>query len=287
MVSLSLDIPGDLVTPFLSKWLDLSSVVKLDSAFCNYRSRAAFLSIAYERDVVFSLNDAAKRYSRCLSWCLKRSAKVDGFWFSEELAQDCTLRQQFLSLVGHRVRWATVGNMRCESVDNAEDHRLAVLDIVHYCPIIEDLYISVRPRGGEEGPALWDECLLTVVQTSRHVHTLSLIAVPLSSAGLVTAFIQAGQLTLLKLWNLGVHVAVPCEVAISSLTHLDIRGCARVTDALLFAVAEDCQALQTFNVFRENRITETGARALLEGCTLLRKLTCSMHTTSTERCASS
>jgi hypothetical protein len=79
--------------------------------------------------------------------------------------------------------------MRCESVDNAEDHRLAVLDIVHYCPNIEDLYISVRPRGGEEGPALWDECLLTVVQTSRPLHTLSLIVVPLSSAGLVTAFI--------------------------------------------------------------------------------------------------
>jgi hypothetical protein len=68
-----------------------------------------------------------------------------------------------------------------------------------------------------------------------------------------------------------VHVAVPCEVAISSLTHLDIRGCARVTDALLFAVAEGCQALQTFNVFRENGITEAGARALLEGCTLLRE----------------
>jgi hypothetical protein len=159
MVSLLLDIPGDLVTSFLSCWLDLSSVVKLDSAFCNFRSRAAFLSIAYERDVVFSLNDAAKGYSRCFSWCLKRSAKVDGFWFSEELAQDCTLRQQFLSLVGHRLRWATVGNMRCESVDNAEDHRLAVLDIVHYCPNMEDLYISVRPCGGEEGPTLWDECL--------------------------------------------------------------------------------------------------------------------------------
>jgi hypothetical protein len=67
-----------------------------------------------------------------------------------------------------------------------------------------------------------------------------------------------------------VHVAVSCEVAISSLTHLDIRGCARVADALLFAVAENCQALQTFNVFRQSGTTGAGVSALLEGCPLLR-----------------
>jgi hypothetical protein len=256
--SLVLDIPADIFAELLTEWLQLGSVVNLDSAFCNTSERTDFLAAAYGGRLTFIISDAEPRYERSFSWCLTRNVKVDGIYVLSSQTY-----KPFLSIMGPYLRWAVV------RVQN-EDCRFAVLDIVQWCPNIHSL--SIEPPASLDGGTItsWSECLLRVIQSCQHLQTLHLTDMPLSTSSLTRALDYCGKLSQLT-------IACPrgpgpsYRVTPSSLSHLDIRYCGRATDTLMLAIAKNCPTLQSLLVFYYSSITDIGVRAVLQGCPLLRE----------------
>jgi hypothetical protein len=256
--SLVLDIPADIFAQLLTRWLQLGSVVHLDSAFCNTSERTDFLAAAYGGHFTFIISDAEPRYERSFSWCLTRNVKVDGI-----LVLSSQTYKQFLSIMGPYLRWAVV------RVQN-EDCRFAVLDIVQWCPNIQSL--SIEPPASLDGGTIisWSECLLRVIQSCQHLRTLHLTDMPLSTSSLTRALGYCGKLSQLT-------IACPrgpgpsYRVTPSSLSHLDIRYCGRAADTLMLAIAKNCPTLKSLFVFYRSTITDIGVRAVLQGCPLLRE----------------
>jgi hypothetical protein len=263
-ISLLIDIPEELAVQILAHWLQLNSVAKLDSAFCNATLRAKYLQTAYGENSVLSTCKSNPQYERCVSWCLKRKAKVDGVWMSKPLVQEnISMRKQFLTMMESQLRWATInaGNADC---------RGALLDVVQRCPNIEMLKVNTSGVGPTDHDAtlLWDECLLSTTQICQRLQGLTLVDVPSSPEGLGRALESCVRLTRLVLGCAG--TVVPIQAAIPSLTYLDTNHCGGATDALMLAIATKCPAMETMKVFYRSTITDVGVRAVLQSCPVLR-----------------
>jgi hypothetical protein len=262
--SLVLNIPADLFAQLLTEWLQLGSIVKLDSAFCNTSARTDFLSAAYGEDFTFLVSDGEPRYERCLSWCLTRNVKVDGIFVRPKVMKGGLNHEfkQFLSAMGPRLRWAVV------NIQNT-DCMFAVLDVVRWCPNIQRLKVQAARSNDDATTTLWEECLLTVARSCQHLCALNLTDVPLSTTGLTKVLGYCGKLSQLTIGSWG--STLPPEVAVSSLSYLDIRYCDNATDALMLAIAKNCPTLQSLFAFYESTITDIGVLAVLQGCPLLRE----------------
>jgi hypothetical protein len=102
------DLPVTLLTEVLTVWLDLSSLMALDSASCSVVSRTAFLGVV--GSVGFCLDKASTSIAHqnmALSWFETRGVKAKRVWIDGSIDLDIGVLTTFLQNSG-----AYVENLR-------------------------------------------------------------------------------------------------------------------------------------------------------------------------------
>jgi hypothetical protein len=65
-------VPEAVARQILVEWLGLKDVARTDSAFCTWKTRADFLSLAYDNSVVYDRRRGGSIFSfeSCAPWCI-------------------------------------------------------------------------------------------------------------------------------------------------------------------------------------------------------------------------
>jgi hypothetical protein len=260
-----LALPEAVIRFILTNWIGLKSVIRLDTAFCN-RSRAAFLSCAYGIGSVYTLRRYHfTNYVRCAVWSLLRDAKLDAVLLDLKLASDGQLRKRFLSSQRGHVRRVEIH----EDLHHSCGHILR--DIAKWCRNIEEMSVYGNQT---EVHAICDldNGLRAFKKACGQLRRLTIRYLPVSAKALSSMFTRCGVLQILSIDYS--TVPLPAEVAIPSLTYLDITN-AVVPEATMIAIGARCFNLQELYVFQHDSehkghtVTNAGVHAVLEGCPLL------------------
>jgi hypothetical protein len=127
------------------------------------------------------------------------------------------------------------------------------------------VYRTIRKCEGKT----WDGILASLLRSCTRLATLDLDCGPVSDKGLGAALRHCASLVELRLRGINVHI--PADVAIPSLSQLDMRSCI-VTDAVMVAISKTCTNMRNLYLFAHwdaNRvlsITDAGVLAVLVGC---------------------
>jgi hypothetical protein len=255
-----LHLPVDISTKIFVVWLNLRWVARLDSAFCNRDQRPTFTALAYGPLISYSV----ERKTPWEEWCALRGVPLTELYLTDTLACNELLRRKLLSFQKRSLRIVTVISQK-----HTAGYRAALLNLAEGCPNIREASI------GTHGLILWDDCVAALAKRCQYLHTLSIGIFSLSTEGLANAFKHCTSLTRCILGGGEVEVALPREVAIRSLTWLDIRDCL-VPESTMIAIGDNCSVLYKLQVFssrtfrpRLHGVTDAGVRALLRGCPLL------------------
>jgi hypothetical protein len=257
-------LPETVAREVLTGWLELKHIVRLDSAFCEAKTRAVYLNTAYAEGIVYPVQCDA-RYSFSAPWCMLRDVQVDGVCLQGDLASNATLREKYLTLYGKKFQWVKY----CERFNQAVTYSTNILATIRQeCYNLNRIALSGLADGGRV-TIHWDDALTSLMQSCARLTTLHLIRVPVTKLGLGVALSHCKSLVELQLWLPGVEV--PAEAAIPSLTSLDMRSCT-VHDSVMISIGNLCPNIRNLYVFNQNdnAITDTGVQAVLLGCPLLR-----------------
>jgi hypothetical protein len=250
-----LSVPEAVGREVLTEWVGLKGVARTDSAFCSKKWRTAFFSVAYGFPVVYDQSEGQHcPLEKCAPWFLVRDVGVDAISIRSNLSEYTQLRRDFLSTQGSHLRRISIEE------DADEDCRRALLDVAMRCSGIQVACVS--SKNGHEGGS-WDDFVSGFTQACQQLQTLRLNSLNTTTAGMGRALRHCHNLRSLTIKF--VIRGVPLEVAIPSLTHLDLTYCA-ATDAIMRAIAANCVQLQSLYVFQGNAITDTGVRAVLQNC---------------------
>jgi hypothetical protein len=104
------------------------------------------------------------------------------------------------------------------------------------------VYRTIRKCEGKT----WDGILASLLRSCTRLATLDLDCGPVSDKGLGAVLRHCASLVELRLR--GLNVPIPAEVAIPSLTQLDMRLCI-VTDAVMVAISKACTNMRNLYLF--------------------------------------
>jgi hypothetical protein len=266
---LVLELPEAVTRSILMDWMELKSVVRTDSACCNRALRLTFLSCAYGEASVYLLGSHYyfTHHVRCAVWSLLRGARLGGTLIGGTLAADAQLREQFFSSQKGRVRQVEIH----EDCHQSCGHTLR--DVAKWCPNVEELKVYGDPAQRHK-ILEWEDGLLAFKKACGQLHSLTIRILPVSASALSSVL---SQCSILQSLTLGYSfVPLPTEIAVPSLTYLDITD-AVVPEAAMIALGARCCNLRTLWVFDNDfvrgrhTVTNAGMRAVLQGCPLLRE----------------
>jgi hypothetical protein len=254
-VNVLLSIPEAVAREVLTEWVGLKGVARTDSAFCSKKWRSAFFSVAYGFPVVYDQSKGQNcPLEECAPWFLVRDVGVDAISIRSNLSEHTQLRRDFLSTQGSHLLRISIEE------DADEDCRRALLDVAMRCSGIQVACVS--SKNGHEGGS-WDDFVTGFTQACQQLQTLRLNSLNTTTAGMGEALRHCSSLRSLTIKF--VIRGVPLEVAIPSLTHLDLTYCG-ATDEIMHAISANCEQLQSLYVFQGNAITDAGVRAVLQNC---------------------
>jgi hypothetical protein len=274
-MNILLDLPEDFARLVLVKWTSVKDIARLDSAVANHTLREPFCALAYNLLTVYT--DAVKQddlnanIRSVLKWAITRSARLDGIIIDGRLCPyPCDARSllsAFLSMSGSAISWLNLGSHRSRADDFIQH---AMLEVAKRCPNLQ--HVNVRVAETEFGALLWDQPLITLIQSCRKLTDLSLFQVEISKQGLTTALKHCNCLQRLSV-RTGNEVISP-EIAVPTLKSIKWSS-PYMTDAVLIAIGERCAELEALTMFwspslnGEHLVTDVGVRAV-QGCPLLR-----------------
>jgi radical SAM superfamily enzyme len=91
-----LALPEELSRAVVVRWLVLTNVFQLDSAFCNGMLRPQYYSLAYCQHTTFAMPNNRKTAS-IVRWSIARNAKVNGINLNSLSVIDQATRKKFLT----------------------------------------------------------------------------------------------------------------------------------------------------------------------------------------------
>jgi hypothetical protein len=251
-----LEVPEVISRSVLVNWLRLNTgVTRLDSAFCDSKTRSTFLALAYGEGVLYTTESFES--DRCVHWYLLRNVRVDRINICKILTARAALREQFFVAQGPHIQWVHISKLARLAPESA------LLDIVRWCPNIQEVSLTTERRS----PPLGGRVLAFALACSQ-LHSLKLDSIDISVDDVVKVLQALQNLRKLKIAKF--RHRIPVEVALPTLQELSVTNC-QATDATMAAIASNCPLLHTLMVFEGNKITNVGVRAVLQGCPLLRE----------------
>jgi hypothetical protein len=189
-MNILLDLPEDFAKLVLLKWTLVKDIARLDSAVANHTLRDPFCALAYNSLTVYTdavkQDDLEANTGSVLRWAITRSARLDGIIIDGRLSQfpydTGSLLSAFLSMSGAAISWLSLGTDRHQA-DGFIQH--AMSEVVKWCPNVR--HVNVRVAEIKTGALLWDQPLITLIQSCRKLADLSLFQVEISKQGLTTA----------------------------------------------------------------------------------------------------
>jgi hypothetical protein len=127
------NLPEALLSVFLSEWVTMTEVARMDSAFCNATIRSEFLNAAYNvgRTLQYPPNLSSKitiptLVDRINEWVLNRGASIPGFYATNSFQSNPTQWLSYLKKFGKSIRW----------IDQQEYglNTASALKVVKHCP---------------------------------------------------------------------------------------------------------------------------------------------------------
>jgi hypothetical protein len=261
-------LPEALSRQLLVKWLDFSSVVRMDSAMCASKVRRKYFKLVYGRHTTFTVESYQQRrkFNSLLRWTASRNAQLDGIRLTGELYGCDDLLETFSAVSGPAVQW--IDSCELELNDCSATRQEVLLTVAEACPNVKTLNIQDSKNATE----LWDETLVTLTTGFPQLTNLALYDVQFSEQGLATALKHCHHLEKLRVRSK--HAVLPAEIALPSLKSL-ATGSGNVTDAVLVAVGKRCTKLERLAIFSSmsnantSSVTDVGVSAVLQGCPLL------------------
>jgi hypothetical protein len=169
----------------------------------------------------------------------------------------------FLAVTGAALRWVACYSGVGDGISSTKCQQM-LIEVANESPNVEKLEM----QGGQ-----WDHQFGTVMMTLQKLIYLSMAFVDITTVNLGRALSECKCLEMLIL---DVACELPVEVAVPTLKLIRVQHPRCVTAAVFTTICQNCTKLETLMVFDSSRlngrlfITDAGARALLEGCPLLR-----------------
>lgn len=260
-------LPKSLSQSLLIDWLPLESIATLDSAFCNSEHRPHFNELAADPSSVYRVTTLAQQSPGFVRWCLLRRYQVDGVSIFNDLVFDDQFRADFLAAQGAGLRWVGISD------DPNRDYRHVLLDVAKWCTNLVSVEFCPSQYFSDLPP--WDEHLLALTTSCPNLEVLSLSFLNWTTSGLREALKHCKKLKRLLILVYQGDAELPVEVAIPTLTYLNIKNNV-IPDEVLFAIGERCPELKTLYAFetspgRKNLFSDAAVRAVLQGCPQLRE----------------
>jgi hypothetical protein len=263
-----LNLPESIARLVLVEWLRVNHLPRLDSAFCSCELRALFFILAYGTLTVFSgavsRNIHDVNIKPVLEWAITRKAQLDGIFIGVQLLQHENALPAFLAISGVAITWVKI--VSHQEAGATLFGQQALLEVAKWCPNVK--LLEVHAAQTKPGCTLWDDQLVEFTGSCRQLTELSLIDAQLSQHGLGSALNNCKSLQLLSIGTQ--NQMIPVDIAVPTLKSIKCNG-RSMTDAALVAIGEQCAELETLTIFATNhKVTDTGVRAVLQGCPLLR-----------------
>jgi hypothetical protein len=261
-----LDLPEALSVLIIREWLALSinDVALLDSAVCNIKLRALFLSLAYNPHTTYNIEwYLLDSMMDILRWAIPRRAQLACLYVTNALLRARGLLTLFLSMNGHALCHIVVSGNEVDCT--------ALLEVAKWCPDV--LQLEVREV---KSLVQWADCLISLTRALRMLTKLSLNAqVQLSKQELATALSHCRNLEYLAIGSNAQEI--PESIALPTLKTITVYS-RHMSDAVMIAISQSCPNLEILNTFfslqqfGEHQVTDEGVRAVLHGCPMLREM---------------
>jgi hypothetical protein len=263
-------LPEALSRQLIVEWLHFRTVVKLDTAVCQYKFRDKYFKLAYGQLTALTVEShrQVRKFRSLLLWTVSRNVQLDGIRITGGLTDCNDLLDGFLAVSGPAVRW--IDSCEAQRGDSSAQRQQILLKVAEACPNTKTLYIQ-----DSKTTALWDESLVILTMKFPQLTSLALFDVHHSTQGLAIALRHCHHLETLRVTSK--HTVLPTEIALPSLNSIDTGPC-NMTDEVLVAVGERCAKLEWLSIFSSSNytsassVTDVGVRAVLQGCPLLRSI---------------
>jgi hypothetical protein len=258
---LILDLPKGLFTEFLTKWLTVQQVCRLDSVYCNRNKRELFLNSVAE-DVVFS-NDPflSVDMNRFTEWLVKRKMKLSRIKISMMTMPNVNMMAPMLKISGKCMNFIALHNYTGNSLDKV------ALEIANNCKTLTKLTLMDCdiPKGFER---ILKAC--TKIAELRIYECKEFNSIKLKRESAQTLLNRCPQLRILDISYSGTGTTLgEFARACPNLMKLDISYCKEITDESIFLVAKHCTRLTTIGFFKVEVLTDDAIVELAKSCPLL------------------
>jgi len=151
----------------LNNWLSVYDVFNLDEAVCCHSLRPTFLELLASPECVLQHYDFLDEFRD--TWAIARKVKFRSAYFSYQLLEDHSAREQLLEAIGKHLSSLQL-SLECPEDDNGDEMPplptdQVLLDVSQYCPNVEDLTLS---------DTILDGTLSVVIKTSNYLRHLTL-----------------------------------------------------------------------------------------------------------------
>lgn len=247
-------LPTSLSCTVLNDWLDLESLVRLDSAYCSHLKRRSWLELISSSECVCQNFNVSNINAKYLSWVLKRNVKITKLFLCENVDGDGRLSNYMKKSDRFMVHL---------SVDSTKVLNQDGLSVVGQCRHLHDL----KYLGGTEQE---DEHLSSVLQNNTKLERLEVRNRIGSDYG---STFSDTPLTRLSNLSCGIHASL-LPLFTPALLRLEIHAGQRKED-LLDSAAQQCPQLRSL------RCMDSFALAFVFHCPLIVNLSvnCCMNLT--------
>ena len=141
MYSILFGLPQHLVSVLLVEWIDVKSIIRLDSACCSRADRNVLLETMRSPQNLFISDDSIyDEQFRAIQWTLRRSLKVSSVHiiYRYDVPFDLNTFSRYLSLCGPNLQELTIlsADKRCTKLS------LLLQEVVLYAPAVKSLKLT-------------------------------------------------------------------------------------------------------------------------------------------------
>lgn len=297
-----LDFPPELLGLFICSWLNIRSIVRLDSSVCNKTERPIFLDLLESDNFVLPKLSANEPTNRALLWAINRLVKCKTLGLNPHvqlnILDDYLSKQRNFEHLHMRklndtfcVCFMISSHCRalCSIFFNGCALSKSVRNIFLYCTSLREVFfhyctcLSFDMFQGVSSPSLEtlaltdcrcdDQCMLAAVSMSKNIVNLNL------SGNLLTdGAVRRAAASLTHLYRLGIsgliHVSdttiTQIAVACGRLHAIDLTLCDNISDAAVVFLVTNCKQLE--HLVLPGDVSFTVLSAIAQNCPGLKRL---------------